>query len=147
LVEGLSLAIAADLSTVLRGVQPRVHSDGGKLSVQQLKKIKDYIESLEGDAPTVAGIAELVGMSSRHLMRVFKHTTNMTVYEFITRQRMRRARSMLMETKLLIKEISHRLGFATIESFSSSFRAATGESPLAFRRRVLSGGRPLRLDA
>jgi AraC-like DNA-binding protein len=55
--------------------------------------------------------------------------------------------SMLTETKLLIKEVSHRLGFATIESFSSSFRAAAGESPLSFRRRVLLGGRKLNADA
>jgi len=142
LMEGITLAIMADLSRVIKEAETTPVRKPGALSPRQIKLITEYIESVEETSPTISDLAALVGVSSRYLTKAFKETTGRTVHGYVAEVRLRKAAELLCSTDLPMKELAARLGFSALASFSSAFRAATGQTPTAFRKMFHTAARP-----
>ena len=82
---------------------------------------------------TVADIARDCNMSVRHVARVFREGSGVSLGEFVARSRIAMAKELLQKDNARIKEISWRCGFSSTSSFSAAFRSATGQTPKAFR--------------
>jgi AraC family transcriptional regulator len=134
LMEGISLAVMADLSRVIKDGEGETLRRPGRLSERQLKSITEYIEGVEEISPTISDLAGLIGVSTRYLTKAFKETTGQTVHSYVANVRIRRAAELLCGTDLPMKELAGRLGFSALASFSNAFRAATGHTPTAFRK-------------
>jgi len=134
LAEGLGLLTAVDLARHLRRVSARSKSDGPKLTPWQIRRITNYFDRLAVYAPDIAEVAGLCGVSDRHLRRLFKETTDRTIYEHARDIWTAKAKRMLSDTELPLKEISARLGFSDPGSFSVAFRRASGVAPRRFRQ-------------
>lgn len=106
----------------------------GRLAAWQYRKVAERLAE-PGPAPNVAELADLCGIGSRHFLRLFHNLTGETVTAHIERVRMDRARQMLIETDLPLKEIAARLGFAHAGNFSAAFRRVTDSNPRLFRQR------------
>lgn len=78
-------------------------------------------------------IAELVGISRRHLERLFLAYLNCSPSRFYLKLRLERARQLLTQTPLSIVEISAVCGFISAPHFSRSYRKHMGRSPKAER--------------
>lgn len=109
-------------------------SFSGRLAAWQLRRITDYVEGQVEPVATIDELAKLCGLSARHLGRAFKASTGQTLGEYIKSTRLLKARSLLRDTDFSQKEIAHRLGFATVSSFSVAFSKATGLAPGQFRQ-------------
>jgi AraC family transcriptional regulator len=105
----------------------------GSLAPWQMRAIRERIRS-EAPPPALSELAELCGITPRHLMRTFKNSTGQTVGSFITVDRIDKAKNLLANSRTPIKQVSHRLGFQSSASFSVAFRRATGLSPKRFRQ-------------
>lgn len=135
LVEALGTAL---LIQFVRHVREHPRDDvvhRGGLSRRHLRIITEAVEGQER-CPSLAELSEMVGVSLRHLTRSFKESTGMTVYAYIEQVRFEKARALLTDTNLLVKDISHRLGFSCASSLSVAFRKLAGESPQEYRRRI-----------
>lgn len=109
----------------------------GGLSPWRLRLIDERLA--EGGAPpTLAELAALVGLSTRQLTRGFRASRDMSIGTHIERRRIDNART-LLQGDLGLKEIAHRMGFASPSAFSYAFRNATGQSPRQFRQRERTG--------
>lgn len=76
-----------------------------------------------------------LGMSERTLARRFLEETGMTLRAW--RRRLRLFRGLeLLEAGMSVTEIAIELGYASTSAFIYMFRAETGHSPDAYRRRV-----------
>ncbi len=115
--------------------QPRTHRGG--LSPSRLRRIKDRV-AVDGPPPTIDELAALCGIGRRQLMRGFKQSRHETVYSYVARVRLERAKQMLAKHRS-ITEISYQLGFATPSSFSSAFKRATGIAPRSFAASYRAG--------
>ncbi|MGJ3243312.1 MAG: helix-turn-helix domain-containing protein [Opitutales bacterium] len=82
----------------------------------------------------VADRARAIGYSPDHYSRMFRRLTGQTPQAFQIAKRIERARALLRETVLPIKEIAGMLGYADVFYFSRQFKAETGQSPAAFRK-------------
>ena len=71
-----------------------------------------------------------------HLMRAFKASTGLTIHAYVEQVRLAKAKALLSDTDIQLKEIAFRLGFSNAANFSAAFRKSAGESPREFRRRV-----------
>lgn len=133
LLEALLSAALVDLARYLkrRGTGEKLRNGG--LAAWQLRRLKEHIEAVENGTPSVAELARLCGISSRHLMRSFKQAHGTTLHRHIEEIRLSRARRLLVDTDLPLKTISWRLGFTHPSSFSSAFQRAIGQTPSAFR--------------
>jgi AraC family transcriptional regulator len=106
------------------------------LSRSQLRLIDDRLEDLKGSRPTVAELADLCGLSVRHLLRKFKQSTGHTISEYIAQAQLNKAKHLLAHTCLPIKVIAYQLGFNSPSSFGVAFRDMVSISPSQFRRNL-----------
>jgi AraC family transcriptional regulator len=136
LMESLVTTLAVQVARHFE--QPRAAKRGRKpilLGAVQLREIDDYLEDLQGKPPQIADIAALCRMTERRVTRAFKSATGQTIGRYIASKQIIKASHLLADSTLCLKEISFRLGFSSHSNFTTAFRAATGESPSAFRRR------------
>jgi AraC family transcriptional regulator len=132
--ETLGLAAAVELARLQFG-GPRVFvPDSGRLSVEQEKRVRDYIATNLHRNVSLSDLASLVGLSRFHFSRSFRRTTGLAPYQFILSSRVERAKTTLAETETSMLEISASLGFGTQAQFSAAFRKLTGLTPSQFRR-------------
>jgi AraC family transcriptional regulator len=123
---------------VARGIERSLgEKPAGQFAAWQLHQIYTLVEdeSLDGRL-TVEQLAHRCGLSSRHLMRAFKASTGLTIHQYSSEVRMRRAMEMLKDGDLPLKVIAGRLGFNSPSAFSASFRQNVGCTPSEFRGRV-----------
>lgn len=85
----------------------------------------------------LAQIAEKAGLSYVQFIRRFKAATDMTPSEYVFALRLQKARSLLTQTRLPIRQIANACGFENEYYFSNFFKKHTGFSPSAFRKETI----------
>jgi transcriptional regulator GlxA family with amidase domain len=78
-------------------------------------------------------LAHFLGVSSRHLLRLFSRHLACTPQTWLTEQRLLDARH-LLQTASSVKQVAHTLGYRKVSQFSRDFRRRFGVSPSAVRR-------------
>ena len=132
LAEAYMTALMVEAARVV--ADPREPRAEGRLAAWQHRRIGERLAE-DRISPTVRELAELCGVSPRHLLRLYRNLTGESVIAQIARAQADRARRLLADSDLPIKEIAARLGFSSPGSFSTAFRRATGVSPRDFRQR------------
>ena len=74
-------------------------------------------------------IAGKVGISRRHLERLFKSKIGVSPKSYYVKMRLQKARSLLLQTDLRISEIAFACGFSSMTHFSKSYAREFGVSP------------------
>ncbi|MDB5687061.1 MAG: hypothetical protein JWR77_1650 [Rhizorhabdus sp.] len=130
--------IALELRRQLdRGGRKRSEGDANvKLSAPQLAFLHRLVIETEGPPPTVAELAAACGISSRQLAVSHRSATGTTLRSFIARTRLERAKTLLMDGRTPIKQISFECGFKSCAAFTAAFRKETGETPRTFRSSI-----------
>ena len=94
-----------------------------------------WLDTRLSDPPPVAGMAARVGMSVRSFVRWFREETSASPAAWLTRRRIRESCRLLRFSTQSIEQIAESTGFANRHHLSRVFKAETGTSPSAFRRR------------
>jgi len=82
---------------------------------------------------TMKGLAEYLGVSSVTLSVEFKNEMDITPFSYLNNLRVERAKEMLMNTDMLIKEIRNAVGFCDERVFERRFKKNTGMTPGQYR--------------
>lgn len=82
---------------------------------------------------TVDMIAKLVGTTRRTLERRFKDQLGRTILQALVGCRIQRAKRLLAETHVPIKNVAHASGFSSLSNFCKVFRKETGTTPGEYR--------------
>lgn len=98
---------------------------------------RDFAEPLDLEA-----LAAEARLSKFHFLRLFRATYGLTPAEYVSMRRIERAQDLLRSTNLTVTEVCHAVGFSSLGSFSSRFRAVVGESPSSFQARYAATGAP-----
>lgn len=112
---------------------------GAAFGPGEIALIHDYIEAQKGRSPSVAELAKLCNMSRRSLLRRFRSGTGMTVAGYIAQTQLAKAKSLLANSSLGLKQIAYETGFATPSNFTLAFKRASGMTPSAFRSLARGG--------
>jgi AraC family transcriptional regulator len=139
LVDGLFQYLLVELSRHIRANRKVKTNTSGNLSSHQLKLIETAVTQADHEFPHTATLAELCGISPRHLARMFKNTKGMTLTDYITEARVNRAKTLLNHSDLQIKEIAYQCGFQCPSSFAHVFRKACGSTPRQYRQSAGAG--------
>ena len=135
LIESLGMTLLIQFARYVREYPKGDVVYRGGLSRRHLRIITEAVEG-QARCPSLSELSDLAGVSLRHLTRSFKESTGMTVYAYIEQVRFEKARALLADTDLLVKDIAYRLGFSCASSLSVAFRKLAGESPQDYRKRV-----------
>lgn len=104
-----------------------------------LRRSRDHIDRHYADPLDLAGLAAVAGMSKFHFQRLFKAAYGLSPAAHHSQRRIERAQDLLRATNLSVTEVCHAVGYSSLGSFSSRFRAVVGVSPSDFQRRYASG--------
>ena len=92
------------------------------------------IEAGALDAGTVGGLADRLGVGSRHLSRLFAKHVGASPLQTAQTLRIGRAKRLLDQTTLPFTEIAFRAGFGSVRRFNAAFQRLYGRPPSAIRR-------------
>jgi AraC-like DNA-binding protein len=101
---------------------------------RRLHRAKEFIAASFEEPITIDEMAGVACLSTNHFLRTFRQAFRQTPHQFLTAQRLERARNLLLHTDLTVTEICLSVGFESLGSFSSLFRRKLGASPEQFRR-------------
>ncbi|UYO05677.1 response regulator transcription factor [Paenibacillus sp. PSB04] len=96
--------------------------------------IIQYIHEHYAENIHLQDVADQVYISKNYLSTLFRQFTGETFGDYLTRVRMEKAKSMVLEKKLLIAEIAERVGYRNVPYFTTLFKKHTGRSPTEFYR-------------
>jgi len=105
----------------------------------QLRRARDHADRSYAQQVTLDDLASVACMSKYHFLRVFRATCGTTPMEYVSQRRIERAQDLLRATNLTVTEVCFAVGFSSLGSFSSRFRALVGESASEFQRRYADG--------
>src|SRR5262249_56214112 len=88
---------------------------------------------LDGDA-RVEDLADALGMTARHLRRLFLRHAGASPTAVATTRRVQRAKALVDSTAMSMSAIAFAAGFASIRRFNAAFRAVYRRSPSSVRR-------------
>lgn len=111
------------------GIFPVTRRSSEKL----LKKADSLIQERYADALNVEGLAALLNVTPQYLIRAFQAHYGETPLARIHKVRLARARELLAQTDLTIKEISDMIGMPNVNHFCRFFRKQTGVSASEWR--------------
>jgi len=87
-----------------------------------------------GEQLTVDDMARAAMFSKFHFTRVFQRSTGVSPGRFLSALRLERAKHLLTSTSLNVADISLRVGYNSVGTFSARFRRSVGMSPTTYRR-------------
>lgn len=93
-------------------------------------------ENLEKDV-CLAQVAEKLYFNSCYLSKMFKAARGVNLSDYITEQKMERARRLLEETDIRVQSIGERMGYSSPANFIRSFKKHFGVTPNEYRRTSL----------
>jgi AraC family transcriptional regulator len=92
------------------------------------------IEARAADALSLDDVARVAGVSSFHLMRIFRAATGITPHQYLMRVRLLRAMALLRDTAQPVIDIAYEAGWSDLSNFNRAFRRDVGCSPGEYRR-------------
>lgn len=119
---------------VARSTDKRKHSE------KQMAEAKLYIDRHLFRDLGVEDVSTHVGLSTSHFSLLFKGAYGETFIEYVTRQRMETAKTLLAETHKSIARIAKEAGYAERRYFTKVFIKYTGFSPTEYRLAKQGGG-------
>lgn len=87
-----------------------------------------------GEQITMDDMARTAMFSKFHFSRIFLRVTGISPGRFLSALRLQEAKRLLLTTSLAVADISHMVGYNSIGTFSSRFRASVGVSPSEYRQ-------------
>lgn len=99
-----------------------------------LEKLIEQLDSSSSFLPDYQQIANKLNVGLSTLRRRFKQETGQPLHEFVLLRRLMRARTLLNETELPIKEIAEQLGYSDVYFFTRQFNKYLGLPPGTFRK-------------
>jgi len=88
----------------------------------------------DSEAPSVAAIAERLGVSDRHLRRIFFAEHGVTPLQYLQTRRLLLAKQLLTDTRMPVAQIALTSGFRSLRRFNAAFLGGYRMNPTRLRR-------------
>jgi len=102
------------------------------LALQAASALDDF--AARGEAPSVADVAARLGVSDRHLRRIFFAEHGVTPLQYLQTRRLLLAKQLLTDTQLPISQIALTSGFRSLRRFNAAFLGGYRMNPTRLRR-------------
>lgn len=107
-------------------------------AVKQVSDIIIYLKKYVSDSLTISDILKNSYYGRAYVMRIFKKETGCSIMEYFIKLKIEKAKELLRDTQLSVKEISDALSFNEPNYFTKTFKRVTGFTPSAYRQRTFA---------
>jgi AraC family transcriptional regulator, regulatory protein of adaptative response / DNA-3-methyladenine glycosylase II len=108
--------------------------DASYILAHQAARLLDEPEAWTGDVLSVQALADKLGVSDRHLRRIFEVQFGVAPLQYLQTRRLLTAKQLLADTDLPITQIALASGFASVRRFNAAFVAHYRLNPTQLRR-------------
>ena len=96
-------------------------------------RVQDWLVANAARRANLAELASVAAMSPRHLTRVFRQATGISIHEYTSRLRIELASVLLHDPELTIDGIATRCGFGSARQLRRTWRETFGQPPSSAR--------------
>ncbi|CAM4363890.1 two-component system response regulator YesN [Paenibacillus endophyticus] len=129
LEELMSSSKAAVLHWIKQNQASQAREDGMTL----IEKAKKYIENHYHNDLGMDEVSEYVDLSTSHFCTLFKQVSGYTFLEYLTQQRMEKAKYILRHTDVKVYQVAPLVGYHDPRYFTQVFKKITGQTPSEYR--------------
>jgi len=98
-------------------------------------RARDAIDSAYANPLDIPFLSSVANVSEAHFIRTFKATFGETPHRYLQQRRVERAMFLLRESERSVTDICFDVGFASLGTFSRTFRDIVGVTPSEYRAR------------
>lgn len=98
-----------------------------------VQKALEMIKARMQDPPTLGELASFTGLSRTYFSYVFREVTGMRLQDYLTQTRLNKAKELLGNIDLKIKQIAYEAGFSDPNYFCRTFKKKMGSNPTDWR--------------
>ena len=109
--------------------EDKTHSDQNN----PLAYVINYIRTNISEKIQVEELSEKACMSRTSFYRAFKREFNLSPLDFILKEKIKKAKQILSESKTSISDVCYQLGFSDLNYFGRQFKKSEGISPTQYR--------------
>ncbi|MBF2084139.1 AraC family transcriptional regulator [Thermoleptolyngbya sp. C42_A2020_037] len=132
-VESLTQILAIHLLRHYSNLTQPIASPNSSFSGIQLQQAIDYIHTYLNRDLSLAELASVVNISPTYFASLFKKVIGISPHQYVIKQRVERAKVMLMKTDLAIADIALQVGFSSQSHLTQQFKRLTGVTPKQVR--------------
>ena len=109
------------------------HDASGMLA-RQAARLLDDPAAWSDATPPMTALAARLGVSDRHLRRIFEAQFGVSPLQYLQTRRLLTAKQLLTDTALPVTRVALASGFGSLRRFNAAFTAHYGLNPTALRR-------------
>lgn len=104
-----------------------------KMSTEEIVRLKLVEQALVSDfsslPPGINQLSRIAAMSPSKLKILFKRMYGLPVYQYFQKNRMNKAKAMLLSKKYTLQQVADDLGYNTVNEFSKTFKKTFDQLP------------------
>ncbi len=108
--------------------------DSASILAGQAARLLDTSQAWGDTAPTVARLAQRLGVSDRHLRRIFEAQLGVSPLQYLQTRRLLCAKQLLTDTPLAVTQVALLSGFTSVRRFNAVFAEHYRLNPSQLRR-------------
>ncbi|OUM03374.1 Ada metal-binding domain-containing protein [Variovorax sp. JS1663] len=108
--------------------------DASRILALQAARLIDEPDAWDDEGPGAARIAARLGVSDRHLRRIFEAQFGVSPLQYLQTRRLLAAKQLIADTRLPMTQVALASGFASVRRFNAAFVSHYGLNPSALRR-------------
>lgn len=116
----------------------RISGEKGRIA-EAVELGAEYMETHFKERCTLEEISAHAHLSPVYFHKIFTSSVGKTPYEYLTRLRLDESKKLILLGGFTMAEIAEQCGFSSQSYFNSVFKQKMGETPGAYRRRILEG--------
>src|SRR6266403_367976 len=98
-----------------------------------MTRARQFIEDHQAEPLALGRIAQVANISRHYFCKMFKKATGMNFIDYLSRVRVEKSKTLLLNPNSTISEAAFASGFQSMTNFNRAFRRIVGHSPTQFR--------------
>lgn len=107
--------------------------DAPGIALGKLYNVREWIRVHATDDISLEEIARTFGYNPQYLSHKFKQTTGETIFSYINRLRMKKAKELLITSSITVEDVSMCCGFSNAKYFMRLFKRLEDATPSQYR--------------
>jgi len=110
--------------------------EGREPAADMVSKVKAYVLRYYHNDIGVNSIADHLNITPNYLSRVFRTQTGEKLSDYLTDVRISKAKELLKNPNIAIKDVSEQVGYYSTKHFARVFRKIVGETPSTYQKNI-----------
>lgn len=117
----LAPGAAVGTSNRLGTLAPWSVQDAASILAQQAARLLDEPALWSDGAPSIDDVADRLGVSARHVRRIFETHWGVSPLQYLQTRRLLMAKRLLTDTQLPVAQVASQSGFSSVRRFNAAF--------------------------